>query len=71
MRGRRQIKPWDPGILRDDRVQKVAKKFGSLQRRQWDPGILLSYLNWVRNFSIGSGIREMTMIIVVQQKYGG
>ena len=55
MGGRRQIKPWDPGILRNDIVQKVAAKFGSLQRRQWDPGILLSYLNRVRNFSKGSG----------------
>ena len=45
MGGRRQIKPWDLDILRNDIVQKVAAKFGSLQRRQWDPGILLSYLN--------------------------
>ena len=71
MCGRRQIKPWDPSILRNDIVQKVAAKFGFLQRRQWDPGILLSYLNRVRNFSKGSGIREMTMIRVVQQKHGG
>ena len=71
MGGRRQIKPRDPGILRDDRVQKVAAKFGSLQRRQWDPGILLSYFNWVGNFAKGSGIKEMTMIRVVQQKHGG
>ena len=71
MGGRRRIKPWDPGILRNDIVQKVAAKFGSLQRRQWDPGILLIYLNWVRYFSEGSGIREMTMIRVVQQKHGG
>ena len=70
MGGRRQIKPWDPDILRNDIVQKVAAKFGSLQRRQWDPGILLIYLNWVRYFSEGSGIREMTMIRVVQQKHG-
>ena len=49
----------------------MAAKFGSLQRRQWDPGILLSYLNWVSNFYKGSGIREMTMIRVVQQKHGG
>ena len=33
MGGRRQIKPWDPGILSNDRVQKVVEKFGSLQRR--------------------------------------
>ena len=71
MGGRRKIKPWDPGILRNDIVQKVATKFGSLQRRHWDLRILLSYLNWVRNFSEGSGIREMTMIRVVQQKHGG
>ena len=69
--GRRHIKPWDPGILRNDRVQKVAEKFGSLQRRQWDPGILLSYFNWVGNFAKGSGIKEMTMIRVVQQQHGG
>ena len=30
MDGRMQIKPWDPGILRNDRVQKVEEKFGSL-----------------------------------------
>ena len=71
MGGRRQIKPWDPGILRNYRVQKVAEKFGSLQRRQWDPGILLSYFNWVGNFAKGSGIKEMTMIRVVQSKHGG
>ena len=52
MGGRRHIKPWDPNILRDDRFQKLAAKFGSLQRRQWDPGILLSYLNWVDNFFV-------------------
>ena len=57
--------------LRNDRVQKVAEKFGSLQRRPWDPGILLSYFNWVGNFAKGSGIKEMTMIRVVQQKHGG
>ena len=71
MGGRRQIKPWDPGILRNDIVQKVAEKFGSLQRRQWDLGILLSYLNWVSNFSKGSIIREIPMIRVAQQKHGG
>ena len=66
MGGRRQVKPWDPGILRDDRVQKVATKFGSLQKRQWDPGILLSYLKWASNFSKGSFIREIPMIRVAQ-----
>ena len=69
--GRRQIKPWDLDILRNDIVQKVAAKFGSLERSQWDSRILISYLNWVSNFSKGSGIREMTMIKVVQQKHGG
>ena len=49
-------------ILRNDRVQKVAEKFGSLQRRPWDPGILLSYFNWVGNFAKGSGIKKMAMI---------
>ena len=71
MGGRRQIKPWDLGILRNDKVQKVAEKFGSLKRRQWDPGILLSYFNLVRNFAKGSGIIKMTMIRVVQHKHGG
>ena len=71
MGGRRQIKPWAPGILSNDRVQKVAEKFGSLQRRQWDLGIRLSYFNWVENFAKGSGIVKMTMIRVVQQKHGG
>ena len=56
--GRRQIKPWDPGILRNARIQKVAEKFGSLQRRQWDPGIMLNYFNWVGNFAKGSGIKK-------------
>ena len=55
---RRQIKPWDLGILRNDKVQKVAEKIGSLQRRQWDPGIMLSYFNWFGNFSKGSGIKK-------------
>ena len=36
MGGRRHIKPWDPDILNNDRVQKVVEKFGSLQRRHWD-----------------------------------
>ena len=58
MGGRRQIKPWDPGILRNDRIQKVAEKLGSLQRRQWDPGIMLSYFSWVGNFAKGSGIKK-------------
>ena len=71
MGGRRQIKPWDPDILRNDIVQKVAEKFGSLQRRQWDLRTLLSYCNWVGNLAKGSGIREMAMIRVVQQKHGG
>ena len=68
---RRNIKPWDPCILMNDRVQKVEEKFGSLQRRQWDPGILLSYFNCVGNFSKGSGIRKMAMIRVEHQKHGG
>ena len=68
---RRQIKPWDPGILRNERFQKVAEKFGSLQRRQWDPRTLLIYLNWVGNLAKGSGSRKMAMIRVVQQKHGG
>ena len=71
MGGRRHIKPWDPGILRDDRVQKVEAKFVYLQRRQWDPRTLLNYLKWVGNLAKGSGIREMAMIRVVQQKHGG
>ena len=58
MGGRRQIKPWDPRILRNDKVQKVVEKFGSLQRRKWDPGIMLSYFNWVGNFAKGSGIKN-------------
>ena len=65
MGGRRKIKPWDPGILRNDRFQKVAENFGSLQRRQCDPRILLSYFNWVGNFAKGSGIIKMAMIRVV------
>ena len=64
MGGTSHIKPWDADNLRND-IVKVATKFGSLHRRQWDPGILLNYLNWVRKFSKGSGIREMTMIRVV------
>ena len=44
MVGRRQIKPWDPGILGNDKFPKGTKKFGSLQRSQWDPRIILSYL---------------------------
>ena len=67
----RKIKPWDPNILRNDIVQKVGVKFGSLERRQWDLGILLSYFNWVGNFAKGSGIIKMAMIRVVQQKHGG
>ena len=31
MGGRRKIKLWDPSILRNDRVQKVAEKFGSFR----------------------------------------
>ena len=30
MGGGRQIKPWDPDILRNGRVQKVEEKHGSL-----------------------------------------
>ena len=63
--GGRQIKPWDPDILRNDIVQKVAAKFGSLQRRKLDPRTLLSYLNWAGNITKGSGIRKMAMIRVV------
>ena len=55
MVGRRQIKPCDPGIIQNDRVEKGETTFGSVQRRQWDPRILLSYLNWVGNFAKGSG----------------
>ena len=62
MGGRRKIKSWDPGILTNDKVQKVAKKFGSLKRRQRDLGILLNYFNWVGNFAKGSGIKKMAMI---------
>ena len=71
MGGRRKIKPWDPGILWNDRVQKGVETFGSLQRRQWDPRILLSYLNWVDNFVKEVVIKEISMIRVVQQKHGG
>ena len=45
MGGVRQIKPWDPGILGNDKFPKGKKKFGSLQRRQWDAEFLLGYLN--------------------------
>ena len=55
MFGRRKIKPWDPGILRNYRFPKGEATFGSLQRRKWDPRILLSYLNWVDNFVQRSG----------------
>ena len=58
MGGRRQIKPWDPNILRNDIIQKVVAKFGSLQRRQWDLCIILSYFKWVGNFAKGSGIKN-------------
>ena len=71
MGGRRQIKPWDTGILGNSRVQNGVETFGSLQRRQWDPRTLLNYLKWVGNLAKGSGIREMAMIRVVQQKHGG
>ena len=55
MVGRRQIKPWDPGILGNGRFPKGTTTFDSLQRRKWYTGILLSFLNWVDNFVKISG----------------
>ena len=55
MIGRREMIPWDPGILGNDIFPKGAVVFGSWKRSQWDQGILLSYLYWVENFVVIGG----------------